>query len=59
MNIPTHLEGIRPEDIPVMAEHAQREANPLYPVPRLLTRAELEPFYHQLARAERQGKQAS
>ena len=57
--IPTQLEGIRAEDIPVMAAHAEREANPLYPVPRLLTQAELEPFYYRIARAGCQGKQAS
>ena len=34
MNIPAHLEGIRESDIPVMAAHAEKEANPLYPVPR-------------------------
>ena len=29
----------------VMAAHAEKEANPLYPVPRLMTREELEGFY--------------
>lgn len=29
----------------VMAAHAEQEANPLYPVPRLMTREELEGFY--------------
>lgn len=48
MNIPAHLEGIREEDIPVMAAHAEREANPLYPVPRLMTREELEGYYYQV-----------
>ena len=29
----------------VMAAHAEQEAHPLYPVPRLMTREELEGFY--------------
>ena len=29
----------------VMAAHAEQEANPLYPVPHLMTREELEGFY--------------
>ena len=49
MNIPAHLEGIQEADIPVMAAHAEKEANPLYPVPRLMTREELEGFYRQVA----------
>lgn len=32
----------------VMAAHAEQEANPLYPVPRLMTREELEGFYDQV-----------
>ena len=46
MGIPETLEGIRPEDIPVMAAHAEKEANPLYPVPRLMTGKELEKLYY-------------
>ena len=45
LGIPERLPGIRREDIPVMAAHAAREANPLYPVPRLMSAAELEQFY--------------
>ena len=33
----------------VMAAHAEQEANPLYPVPRLMTREELEGFYDQVS----------
>ena len=33
---------IKEEDIPRMAEWADREANPLYPVPKILSRRELE-----------------
>lgn len=49
MGIPKKLSGIRREDIPVMAAHAEKEANPLYPVPKLMTREELETFYEQVA----------
>lgn len=49
MNIPETLSGIRREDIPAMARHAAREANPLYPVPRLMDAWELEQFYYKAA----------
>ena len=49
MGIPEKLSGIKKEDIPVMSRHAEKEANPLYPVPKLMTRQELENFYYQIA----------
>ncbi len=49
MGIPETLPGICEADIPVMAAHAEAEANPLYPVPTLMTRTELEQFYYQVA----------
>ena len=49
MNIPAKLSGIQKEDIPVLAKHAEKEANPLYPVPKLMTAKELEQFYYQVA----------
>lgn len=49
MNIPTKLSGIQKEDIPVLAKYAEKEANPLYPVPKLMTAKELEQFYYQVA----------
>lgn len=49
MNIPDKITGIRKEDIPEMAKHAEKEANPLYPVPRLMTKKELEGFYYKIA----------
>ena len=45
MNIPDFLSGIQEKDIETMAGHAAKEANPLYPVPKLMTRKELESFY--------------
>ena len=49
MRIPEKLKGIRKEDIPVMAGHADREGNPLYPVPKLMDAKELERFYYKVA----------
>lgn len=49
MGIPDKLPGIRPEDIPHLAEHAEKEANPLYPVPRLMTAEDLQAIYTQIA----------
>ena len=48
MNIPNKITGIKQEDIPEMARHAEKEANPLYPVPKLMTRKELEGFYYRV-----------
>lgn len=36
MNIPDHIDGIKAEDIPTIAERALKEGNPLYPVPKLM-----------------------
>ena len=49
MNIPDNITGIRKEDVSEMAKHAEREANPLYPVPKLMTVKELEGFYYKIA----------
>lgn len=43
---------IQPEDIPKLAHYADREANPLYPVPVLMNAKELEQFYEQLMEAK-------
>lgn len=39
---------IRETDIPKLAHYADKEANPLYPVPVLMDAAELEAFYYQI-----------
>lgn len=44
MNIINEL-GIRKEDIDLLAIHAEKEANPLYPVPKLMTKDELKGIY--------------
>ena len=49
MSIPDNIAGIRKEDVSEMAKHAEREANPLYPVPKLMTRKELEGLYYKVA----------
>jgi len=49
MDIPTAISGIKEEDIPLMARHADKEGNPLYPVPVLWNAKELEKFYYMVA----------
>ena len=49
MGIPDKLPGIRAEDIGTLARCADREGNPLYPVPRLMDARELERFYTMVA----------
>ena len=39
---------IREEDIPKLSHYADKEANPLYPVPVLMDAKELEQFYYML-----------
>lgn len=48
MGIPEKLSGIVEADIPALAVYAEKEANPLYPVPKLFTAKELEKFYYQV-----------
>jgi alcohol dehydrogenase class IV len=45
MNIPEFLDVIQSEDIPTLAKSASKEANPLYPVPKILNAKELEELY--------------
>lgn len=54
MGIPETLPQIRFADIPAMAEHAARECNPLYPVPRLMDRNELAGMYLKLMPKEKE-----
>ncbi|MGN1307113.1 MAG: iron-containing alcohol dehydrogenase [Faecousia sp.] len=49
MSIPATLSGIQKADIPQMAKYADKEANPLYPVPKLMDAGELERFYEKAA----------
>ena len=45
LGIPRKIEGIEEEDIDMLAAYADREANPLYPVPILWGREELKEIY--------------
>lgn len=48
MNIPNNIPEINEADITTLAKTAEHEANPLYPVPKLLTAKELEVIYYQV-----------
>lgn len=45
LGIPDKLSWVQATDIPVLARYADKEANPLYPVPKLMEAKELEQFY--------------
>jgi alcohol dehydrogenase class IV len=47
-NIPDIIPEIQKKDIPKLANYADKEANPLYPVPVLMNAKELEKFYYML-----------
>lgn len=47
-HISNTIPEIREEDIPKLAHYADKEANPLYPVPVLMNARELENFYYGL-----------
>ena len=47
-NIPDQINEIIEDDIPRLAKLADKEANPLYPVPVLMNAEELENFYYSL-----------
>jgi alcohol dehydrogenase class IV len=45
MDIPSHFEKIKEDDLPEMIKRALAEANPLYPVPRILFADDLRQIY--------------
>lgn len=45
MNIPLKIEGIQKKDISLMADRALAEANPLYPVPKIMDKTEMVYMY--------------
>ena len=47
-NIPNYIAELKEEDISTLAKIADKEANPLYPVPKLLDSKELEEVYRKL-----------
>ncbi len=50
-NIPDYIDAVKPEDIPLLASYADKEANPLYPVPVLWNAKELEEIYREVSRS--------
>ena len=46
LNIGDTIPGIQKKDISGLAKKAEKEANPLYPVPKLMTARQLEEFYY-------------
>lgn len=48
MNIPDKLDVIKDEDIDSLVLHAYKEANPLYPVPKLFSLDEMKEIYYQI-----------
>lgn len=48
MNIGKTIPEIKTEDIPSLAQTAEKEANPLYPVPKMYNSKELEEIYYKL-----------
>ena len=48
LNIPTHLEALRAQDVPALARAACKEAHLGYPVPRYMTISECESLIRRL-----------
>jgi alcohol dehydrogenase class IV len=48
MGIPEKLYEIKEEDIPALVDMAFSESNPLYPVPRILSREDFRRIYYSL-----------
>lgn len=49
MGIPKTFDHvIKPEDIPILSSRSEKEANPLYPVPKEFSRKELEAIYKEI-----------
>ena len=48
MNIPDKIDAIKDEDLEIMVQRALAEANPLYPVPKIMNAQELLTLYQQI-----------
>lgn len=48
MNIPISIKALKESDIPLIAERALKEAHPLYPVPKIMTRLQCEALIRKL-----------
>lgn len=49
MNIPAHIDAIKEGDVSVIAKTALKEANPLYPVPKIMSAEECEALVRRVA----------
>lgn len=48
MRIPTTIKELKEKDIPLLAQRAMKEANPMYPVPKLMNREQCEEMFRTL-----------
>lgn len=48
MGIPNKVKGIMNDDIPLMVKRALRESNPLYPVPKIMTKEDMKRIYQMI-----------
>ena len=48
MNIPEKFDFIKEEDVPLLAQRALKEGNPLYPVPKIMNHADCEAVIRRL-----------
>ncbi len=48
MRIPTSIKELKEKDIPLLAQRAMKEANPMYPVPKLMNREQCEEMFRRL-----------
>jgi len=48
MNIPSKFDFIKEEDVPLIAQRALKEGNPLYPVPKIMDQKDCEALIRQL-----------
>lgn len=48
MDIPAKVDGIMQKDIPLMVKRALQEGNPLYPVPKILYKQDINELIHQI-----------
>jgi alcohol dehydrogenase class IV len=48
MNIPNVIDGIKADDIEMLAKKANSEGNPLYPVPKLMNAKQLSTMYYKI-----------
>ena len=53
LDIPDTIPELREADIPQLARYADKEANPLYPVPKLMDAEELKRFYYTVMEGQR------